>query len=98
MAVVPLDSRRFTALRVLAVVIPIGLAMGGTAAVLFAVPQVNDTLKLALEEGGAAFRWLVILPSFLMAAVTALLVAKILWSASGPSESHSDDTGNTDLE
>ena len=98
MAAVPLYSKRFAALRVLAVAIPIGLAMGGTAVVLLAVPQVNDALRLALNEGGAAFRWLVILPSFLMAAVTTFLVAKILWSASEPSTPHGGDTGQDDQE
>ena len=97
MAVVPLSSRSYTALRVLAVVIPIALAMGGTAAVFFAVPQVNDALKLALREGGAAFLWLVILPSCLMAAVTTVLVGRILWSASEPPIGSGGDTGSADL-
>ncbi len=97
MAVIPLSSRSYNALRVLAVVIPIALAMGGTAVVLFAVPQVNDAMKLAFREGGAAFLWLVILPSCLMAAITTVLVGRILWSASEPSVAPGDDAGNTDL-
>ena len=96
MAAITLSVSRYTALRVTAVVIPIGFAMGGSVAVFLAVPQVNDALRLALTDGGAAFRWLVILPASLMAVVTTVLVAKILWSASAPSPAHSDDTHSTD--
>jgi hypothetical protein len=65
--------------------------MGITVAVFLAVPAVNDALKLAIREGGAAFKLLVLLPASVMAIVTTVLATRILWNASEPQNSNRDD-------
>ena len=90
MLVGPVSGGKFIALRVAATAIPIFLAMGITATVFLAVPAVNDALKLAIREGGATFKLLVLLPAFVMAVVTTILAARILWSASEPQNSNLD--------
>ncbi len=91
MAVGPISGGKYTALRVVATAIPICLAMGITVAVFLAVPAVNDALKLAIREGGAAFKLLVLLPASVMAIVTTVLATRILWNASEPQNSNRDD-------
>ena len=98
MAVVPLSARSYTALRVLAVVIPIALAMGGTAAVFFAVPQVNDAFETCLTG-----KWGICVPMVGDTSVMFdggshhVLVGRILWSASEPPIASDGDMGSADL-
>ncbi|MCE2499386.1 MAG: hypothetical protein J4G13_00805 [Dehalococcoidia bacterium] len=94
MVVGPISGGKYTALRVLATAIPIFLAMGITAVVLLAVPAINDALKRAFNEGGIAFKLLVLAPALAMALVTTVLAARILWNASEAQGSSRDDNRN----
>ena len=61
MVAVPATSAKYTALRVIATVLPIVLAMGATAAVFLAIPAVTgaatalvkETQRIILESDGA---------------------------------------------
>ena len=87
MAIVPANSAKYTALRVLAVVLPLAIAMGVTAAVFY----VTDVFGILFSETNTNLQVIVLVPASMLAIITTFLAAKILWSASDPTDNQSDD-------
>lgn len=87
MAIVPADSAKYTALRVLAVVLPLAIAMGVTAAAFY----LTDVFGILFRETNTNLQLIVLVPASILAIITTVLVAKILWRASDPADNHSDD-------
>ena len=87
MAIVPANSAKYTALRVLAVVLPLAIAMGVTAAVFY----VTDVFGILFRETNTTLQLIVLAPASVLAIVTTFFAAKILWSASDPTDNQRDD-------
>ena len=77
-----LNGKYRTAWRVIFVVFSLALTSGITAVVFFFIPAVNDSVKLALREGGIIFVAAVIVPSGIFSAITTVWGIIILWKAS----------------
>ena len=87
MAIVPADSAKYTALRVLAVVLPLAIAMGVTATAFY----LTDVLGILFRETNTGLQLIVIVPASMLAIITTFFGAKILWSASDPADNQRDD-------
>ena len=92
MVTVPVTSVKYTALRVIATVLPIALAVGATLAVFLAIPAITNAVKVLVQENNALFWLMVLLPALAMAIITTVLAAKILWSASEPVDDYQEGT------
>ena len=86
MAIVPSDSGKYTALRVLVVVVILAVAMGVTATAFY----VTDVFGILFRETSANIQLFVLVPASVLAIITTFLAAKILWSASDPAEIRRD--------
>ena len=82
MAIVPADSARYTALRVVATAFPIGLAIGLTAVAFY----LTDALGILFGATSTALQVLVLVPASVLAIITTVLAARILWNASEPAD------------
>lgn len=87
MAIVPANSAKYTALRVLAVVLPLAIAMGVTAAAFYA----TDVLGIIFRETSDILRLIVLVPASMLAIITTYFAVKILWRASDPVGNERDD-------
>ena len=87
MAIVPSNSAKYTALRVLAVVLPLAVAMGVTAAAFY----VTDVFGILFRETHTDLQVIVLVPASVLAIITTFFAAKILWSASDPADNQRDD-------
>ena len=87
MAIVPANSAKYTALRVLAVVLPLVIAMGVTAAAFYA----TDVFGILFRETNTNLQLIVLVPASVLAIITTFFAAKILWSASDPADNQRDD-------
>ena len=77
-----LNGKHHTAWRVAFVAISVTLTGGITAAAFLLIPAFNDSVKLALDEGGAVFVAAVIVPSGILSLITLSWGVRILWRAS----------------
>lgn len=77
-----LTGKHHTAWRVVFVVASLTLIMGITAAFFLLIPTVNNSVKLALNEGGAVFVAVAIVPSGILSLITTGWGIRILWKAS----------------
>ena len=77
-----LNGKHHTAWRVVFVAVSVGLTGGITAAAFLLIPAFNDSVKLALAEGGAVFVAAVIVPSGILSLITLGWGIRILWRAS----------------
>lgn len=87
MAIVPANSAKYTALRVLAVALPLAIAMGVTAAAFY----VTDAFGILFRETNTSIQLIVLVPASMLAIITTFFAAKILWSASDPEDNQRDD-------
>lgn len=87
MAIVPANSAKYTALRVLAVVFPLAIAMGVTAAAFY----VTDAFGILFRETSANLQLIVLVPASMLAIITTFFATKILWSASDPADNERGD-------
>ena len=87
MAIVPANSAKYTALRVLAVVLPLAIAMGVTAAAFY----VTDAFGILFRETSTNLQLIVLVPASMLAIITTFFAIKILWSASDPADNERDD-------
>jgi hypothetical protein len=87
MVTVPATSAKYTALRVLAVVVPLTAAMGATAAAFY----VTDVFGILFRETSTYLQLIVLVPASMLATITTYFAAKILWSASDPADNQRDD-------
>ncbi len=87
MAILPANSAKYTALRVLAVVLPLAIAMGVTAVAFY----VTDVFGILFRETNTNLQLIVLVPASVLAVITTFFAAKILWSASDPADNQSDD-------
>ena len=87
MAILPANSAKYTALRVLAVVLPLAIAMGVTAAAFY----VTDVFGILFRETNTNLQLIVLVPASALAIITTFFAAKILWSASDPADDQSGD-------
>ena len=76
-----LNGKYRTAWRVTFVALSLLLASILTAIVFLFIPAVNDSVKLALDEGGVVFVLAVIVPSGILAAITTAWGIVVLWRA-----------------
>ncbi|MYH61071.1 MAG: hypothetical protein F4148_04725 [Caldilineaceae bacterium SB0675_bin_29] len=88
MAIVPADSTKYTALRVLAVVFTLAIAMGATAVAFY----VTDVFGILFRETSANLQLIVLVPASVLAIITTFFAAKILWSASDPAGNQRPDS------
>ena len=77
-----LTGKYHTAWRVAFVAVSLAVTSGITAAVFLLIPTVNNSIKLALAEGGFVFVAAVLVPSGILSLITTLLGVRILWRAS----------------
>ena len=92
MAIVPANSAKYTALRVLAVVLPLAIAMGVTAAAFY----VTDAFGILFRETSTILQLIVLVPASMLAIITTYFAVKILWSASDPMGNEHDDAHHYD--
>ena len=71
-----------TAWRVVFVVASLVLISGITAAFFLLIPTVNNSVKLALSEGGAVFVAVAIVPAGILSLITTVLGVRLLWRVS----------------
>ena len=86
MAIVPADSARYTALRVVATAFPIALAIGFTAVAFY----FTNALGVLFDATSTALQVLVLVPASVMAIIATVLAARILWNASEPADDQRD--------
>ena len=77
-----LNGKYHTAWRVVFVAISVAFTSGITAAFFLLIPTVNNSVKLALAEGGLVFVAAVIVPAGLLSSITLGWGIRILWRAS----------------
>ena len=87
MAVVSANSAKYTALRVLAVVLPLAIAMGVTGTAFY----VTDVFGILFRETNTNLQLIVLVPASVLAIITTFFAAKILWSASDPADNPGGD-------
>lgn len=87
MAIVPADCAKYTVLRVIAVVLPLAIAMGATAVAFY----ITDVFGILFRETSTNLQLIVLVPASVLAIITTFFAAKILWSASDPAGNQRQD-------
>ena len=77
-----LKGKQHTAWRVAFVAVSLALTTGITAAFFLLIPTVNNSIKLALAEGGAVFVAVAIVPAGILSLITTGWGIRILWKVS----------------
>lgn len=80
-----INGKYHTAWRVLFVVASLVLISGITTAFFLLIPVVNNSIRLALNEGGAVFVAVAIVPAGILSLITTVLGVRLLWRASADS-------------
>jgi hypothetical protein len=76
------NGKYHTAWRVIFVAVSLAFTSGITAAFFLLIPTVNNSVALALDEGGAVFVAVAIVPAGILSLITTILGIRLLWRAS----------------
>ena len=77
-----LNGKYHTFWRVVFVAVSVAFTSGITAAFFLLIPTVNNSVKLALAEGGLVFVMVAIVPAGILSSITLGWGIRILWRAS----------------